>query len=154
MKLEDIYKKCREGERLTKDEGLQLYREATMSELSDLATAARYRKNPDNVVTWVADTNLNYTNVCDAYCTFCAFYRAPNSKATDKYTHTVEEMITKIRDATLGEGLKLGGPLAWTDRDGFSFFQGPGSTSLLRAGARQALEKATSGVAPIEGAER
>ena len=99
MSIQDIYQKCRNGERLNKEEGLQLYREASLSELSDLATQARYRKNPDPVVTWVADTNLNYTNVCDAYCTFCAFYRAPNSKAEDKYTYTVKEMIEKIKQS-------------------------------------------------------
>jgi cyclic dehypoxanthinyl futalosine synthase len=48
-------------------------------------------------VTWVADTNLNYTNVCDAYCTFCAFYRTKNAK--DAYTYSVPEMIAKMRSS-------------------------------------------------------
>ena len=63
-----------------------------------------------------------------------------------------EEIITYIRDATLGAGQKLGGPQAWMDREGFSFFQGPSATALVRLGARTSLENAPAGVAPIEGA--
>ncbi len=63
-----------------------------------------------------------------------------------------EEIITYIRDATLGAGRKLGGPQAWMDREGFSFFQGSSATALVRLGARTSLENAPAGVAPIEGA--
>lgn len=63
-----------------------------------------------------------------------------------------EEIITYIRNATLDAGLKLGGPQAWMDRDGFSFFQGPSATALVRLGVRTSLENAPAGVAPIEGA--
>ena len=61
-----------------------------------------------------------------------------------------EALVTTIHDDTLAAGKMLGGPSAWRDRDGFLFFQGPGTTSLIRRGARAALE-AASGVAPIEG---
>ncbi len=69
-----------------------------------------------------------------------------------------EALVTEIKDATLGEGRALGGPLAWlTTREGYSFFQGPGATNLVRAGAQVVLENADpcrnlpSGVAPVEG---
>ena len=65
-----------------------------------------------------------------------------------------EALITTIRDATLQAGLKLGGPQAWRNREGFTFFQGPGATSLIRSGARTSLAAAPSGVAPIEGTPR
>jgi 2-keto-3-deoxy-L-rhamnonate aldolase RhmA len=65
-----------------------------------------------------------------------------------------EALITTIEDATLSAGLKLGGPQAWMDREGFSFFQGPGTTSLIRLGARTSLETQRSGTAQIEGTER
>ncbi len=65
-----------------------------------------------------------------------------------------EALITTIRDATLQAGLKLGGPQAWRNREGFTFFQGPGATSLIRLGARTSLDAAPSGVAPIEGRPR
>ncbi len=65
-----------------------------------------------------------------------------------------EAMITEILAATREAGLIMGGPMAWSDREGFQFFQAPGSGSLIRRGARAVLEGARSNVAPIEGAER
>ncbi|MGH7441830.1 MAG: cyclic dehypoxanthinyl futalosine synthase [bacterium] len=100
--LTALYEKCRQGERLNFDDGLALFQEAPLIEIGDLAHSARLKRVPEMAVTWVADTNLNYTNVCDAYCTFCAFYRNPKSK--EGYTFTVEEMVAKIRRSveTLG----------------------------------------------------
>jgi 2-keto-3-deoxy-L-rhamnonate aldolase RhmA len=77
-----------------------------------------------------------------------------------------EAMVTRIRDVTLQHGLRLGGPQAWKDRPGFTFFQAPGETQLIQAGAQANLSSnpaqrgghgpqggAQPGVAPIEGAE-
>ena len=71
-----------------------------------------------------------------------------------------EELVTRIHDATLKADRKLGGPLAWRDRPGFTFFQAPGETSMIRTGAQIMLKpsapqpKAAKGVAPIEGSEK
>jgi 2-keto-3-deoxy-L-rhamnonate aldolase RhmA len=71
-----------------------------------------------------------------------------------------EALVTKIHDATLAAGKKLGGPLAWKQRAGFSFFQGPGETALIKSGAQAALGSPAAvsgpqkGVAPTEGAEK
>jgi 2-keto-3-deoxy-L-rhamnonate aldolase RhmA len=46
-----------------------------------------------------------------------------------------EAMVARIHDVTLQHGLRLGGPQAWKGRPGFSFFQGPGETQLIQAGA-------------------
>jgi 2-keto-3-deoxy-L-rhamnonate aldolase RhmA len=51
-----------------------------------------------------------------------------------------EALVTKIHDVTLRAGLKLGGPLAWKNRAGFTFFQGPGETGLITSGAQQTLK--------------
>lgn len=91
--LDNIRRKIIDGERVSTDEGKHLLAETPLLDLAPLAQQVRYRHNPAEVVTFVVDTNLNYTNVCDAHCNFCAFYRAPKSKATDKYTHTVEHMM-------------------------------------------------------------
>ena len=69
-----------------------------------------------------------------------------------------ESLVTKVRDTTTKGGLKVGGPLAWkSTRTGYSFFQGPGESSLIRSGAQVALTGAaapgTRGVAPTEGEE-
>ncbi len=72
-----------------------------------------------------------------------------------------EALVTQIEDGTGGAGRLLGGPLAWmSTRAGYRFFQGPGTTSLIRRGASVVLESAVpcrelpAGVAPIEGEER
>jgi 2-keto-3-deoxy-L-rhamnonate aldolase RhmA len=52
-----------------------------------------------------------------------------------------EALVTRIHDETLKAGRKLGGPLMWKDRPGFSFLQGPTETALLRAGAQATLGK-------------
>ncbi len=64
-----------------------------------------------------------------------------------------EAMVTTIHDVTLAAGLKLGGPQAWRDRAGFSFFQAPSETALLRMGIESSLRAEATGVAPIEGEE-
>jgi cyclic dehypoxanthinyl futalosine synthase len=101
--LTALYAKCRKHERLTHEDGLALFKEAPLIELGDLAHGARLKRNPDQAVTWVADTNLNYTNVCDAFCTFCAFYRT--SKSKEAYTFTVEEMVAKIKRSVQNLGV-------------------------------------------------
>lgn len=69
-----------------------------------------------------------------------------------------EAMVSKARDAVLKAGRKVGGPQAWTTREGYAFFQGPGETSLIKLGVTASLggkpvEGAKKGVAPIEGTE-
>jgi cyclic dehypoxanthinyl futalosine synthase len=54
----------------------------------------RRRKHPEDVVTFVVDTNPNYTNVCNVDCTFCAFYRPPGHE--EAYTHSIDEMMERI----------------------------------------------------------
>lgn len=69
-----------------------------------------------------------------------------------------EALVTRIKDAVLTHKKILAGPLAWKERPGYFFFQGPGETTLLRAGAKAALrgenEGAPKGVAVIEGTEK
>jgi 2-keto-3-deoxy-L-rhamnonate aldolase RhmA len=50
-----------------------------------------------------------------------------------------EALVTRIHDVTLKAGLKLGGPVAWKDRPGFSFFQAGGETGFIRSGAQVLL---------------
>jgi cyclic dehypoxanthinyl futalosine synthase len=92
-----IRDKVVQGQRITRDEGLYLLQEAPLLDLAPLAQHVRFKNNPEQVVTFVADTNLNYTNVCDAHCTFCAFYRT--NKAKDAYTHSIEDMMVMFEKA-------------------------------------------------------
>ena len=65
------------------------------------ADEIRARRHPDNIVTYIIDRNVNYTNVCNVVCTFCAFYRRPG--APDTYVRTFDEICKKI-DETIALG--------------------------------------------------
>lgn len=77
--------------RLTFHEGVDLFKNATLTELQMHAQAIRIEKNGPEIVTFVLDTNPSYTNVCSIDCSFCAFYR--HDKAKDAYTKSVEEVM-------------------------------------------------------------
>jgi cyclic dehypoxanthinyl futalosine synthase len=79
--VKNLLLKAVAGERLNFDEGLKILKEAELLDLGWAANEVRKRFHPDNEpITFVIDRNVNYTNVCDAYCQFCAFYAAPGSE--------------------------------------------------------------------------
>src|SRR6187401_2344642 len=117
--FEQIANKVRDGGRVDAHEALELYRHAPTHLLGSLADGIRARKHPENVVTYIIDRNVNYTNVCVARCTFCAFYRPVGS--SDGYVLGFDEIFRKI-DETIAVGgnqlLLQGGhnpdlPIAW-----------------------------------------
>ncbi len=78
--FKDFLRKAVAGERLSYDMGLTLLKEAPLLDLGWAANEIRKKFHPDSEpITYVVDRNVNYTNVCDAYCQFCAFYAAPGS---------------------------------------------------------------------------
>src|SRR2546427_1430992 len=114
-----LSERVRAGERLSGDEALELYRQAPTALLGQLADAIRARKHPEGIVTYIIDRNVNYTNVCVAKCTFCAFYRPVGSP--DGYVLGFDELFRKIDETIAVGGVQLllqGGhnpdlPLAW-----------------------------------------
>ncbi|MEX2116389.1 MAG: CofH family radical SAM protein, partial [Bacteroidota bacterium] len=97
MTLVSIIQKIRSGLRIDNSEGLFLLRNAELLDLGDLANEIRFRKHPGSRVTFVVDTNPNYTNICNVDCIFCAFYRHPGEAGA--YTHSVDHMIQKFRES-------------------------------------------------------
>jgi len=97
MKLDTIHKKIQNSERISPEEGLFILQNADLLELGNLANDVRFKKNPDPYVTFVIDTNPNYSNICTIDCTFCAFYRHKDEEGS--YTYTVDEMIRKFKEA-------------------------------------------------------
>ncbi|MFH0992280.1 MAG: cyclic dehypoxanthinyl futalosine synthase [bacterium] len=97
MKFEEIAEKVTAGKRITRDEGLFLLKNAELLDLGDLARGIRFRKNPDPWVTFVVDSNPNYTNICTIDCIFCAFYRHPGEEG--EYTCTADHMIQRFKEA-------------------------------------------------------
>ncbi len=71
--------KVRDGGRLTPAESVEMYLHAPLPLLGELADVVRERKHPRRVATYIIDRNVNYTNVCVARCSFCAFYRPVGS---------------------------------------------------------------------------
>lgn len=94
-----IEEKVSRGERLTTAEGVHLLTEAPLLELGALAGEVRAKKTDPRVVTYVIDTNPNYTNWCTVDCHFCAFYRKPGKPAADGYTHDVEGVMKMMETA-------------------------------------------------------
>src|ERR1041385_6183396 len=84
--LDTIRTKVNTAERLTREEGLWLLKNASLLALAELAETVRYRHNPERRVTFVIDSNPNYTNICNIDCIFCAFYR--HEEDSDTYTYT------------------------------------------------------------------
>ena len=95
--LDTIRQKISNSERLSSEEGLWLLKNGSLLDLAELAETVRYRLNPTRRVTFVIDSNPNYTNVCNIDCIFCAFYR--HAGDADAYTYTVDEMITRFKAA-------------------------------------------------------
>jgi cyclic dehypoxanthinyl futalosine synthase len=94
-----IEEKVLRGERLGTDEGVYLLTDAPLVELGALANEMRARRTDPRIVTYVIDTNPNYTNYCTVDCHFCAFYRKVGRPADDGYTHDVEGVMAMLENA-------------------------------------------------------
>jgi cyclic dehypoxanthinyl futalosine synthase len=119
MSIAELATRVRSGVRLDRAEALELYLNAPTSMLGRLADEVRARRHPDQIVTYIIDRNVNYTNVCVARCSFCAFYRPVGSD--EGYVLGFDEIFRKI-DETIalggGQVLLQGGhnpdlPLEW-----------------------------------------
>jgi len=89
-------------ERLTKEQALDLIKNADLKELGRLASARKKELHPKGITTFVVDRNINYTNICWVDCKFCAFYR--HEKDAEAYVLTFDEI-----DAKIDELLEIGG---------------------------------------------
>ena len=106
--LDDLLQKVWDGKRIDSSEALRLAK-LSLDELGALGdrrrqllkqSAAGGRGN--EVVSYIVDRNVNYTNVCNVYCKFCAFWRS--EKDADSYVITLDELDRKIE-----ETIALGG---------------------------------------------
>jgi cyclic dehypoxanthinyl futalosine synthase len=99
------------GERISTDEALELYR-LPLEELGalanvrrDLAKAKSYAGRGCEIVTYIVDRNINYTNVCNVYCKFCAFYRT--EKDEDHYVLSFEQIDRKLDELSAVGGVQI-----------------------------------------------
>lgn len=103
--LDSIAHKIAQAERVSTEEAIWLWRNASDSELQVLATQVRDRFHPPHTCTYMVMRIINYTNVCVAQCDYCAFYRLPGQAGG--YVMSQEQVFAK-----LDELLALGGDLA------------------------------------------
>jgi cyclic dehypoxanthinyl futalosine synthase len=106
--LDELLQKVWDGKRISQTEALRLYH-LPLEELGALADRRRqlakakdFNGRGNDIVTYIVDRNVNYTNVCNVYCKFCAFYRV--EKDDDSYVITLSELDKKIE-----ETIALGG---------------------------------------------
>ena len=108
---ENAIDKVLAGDRISPDEALQLYH-LPLNELGELAnhrrnlaTREKHGGRGEEIVTYIVDRNINYTNVCDVYCKFCAFYRT--EKDADHYVITREQLDQKLDELTAIGGVQI-----------------------------------------------
>ena len=119
MPLTSLIDRVAAGERIWRNDALALFAQAPTHVLGRLADGVRARKHPGRLVTYIIDRNVNYTNVCVARCSFCAFYRPVGS--SEGYALSFDEIFRKIEETIAvggGQLLLQGGhnpdiPLQW-----------------------------------------
>lgn len=108
-RVREVLARVGAGGRLSREDGLVLFREATLLEAGGAADAVRRRLHPPGRVTYQVDRNINYTNVCIYRCAFCAFYRPAGD--AEGYVLSFEEIGKKVEEtiALGGTGILLQG---------------------------------------------
>src|ERR1700760_2528020 len=99
---------------LTKAQALEMFRSDDLIGVGMEADALRRKLHPSGVVTYIIDRNINYTNFCTEYCTFCAFYRPlKGPKAKEGYILDFETIYDKIAETVAlgGTGVLIQGGL-------------------------------------------
>src|SRR5215210_2879125 len=99
--IQPILDRVLAGERLSSEDCTRLLESNDIARIGVAADEIRQRWHPDGIVTYIIDRNINYTNVCNVVCTFCAFYRRPG--APDTYVQTIDEICRRI-DETIALG--------------------------------------------------
>lgn len=99
--IQPVLDKALAGGRLSSKDCTTLLESNDFVRIGLAAHEIRMRKNPTDIVTYIIDRNINYTNVCNVVCTFCAFYRRPGKP--DTYVHSIDEICRRI-DETIGLG--------------------------------------------------
>ena len=90
---------------ISAQEALNLLKHEDILVLGKMADKIRQQKHPDNVVSFVVDRNINYTNICTSECKFCAFYRKEEN--SDTYVLSNEVIMEKIKETIEAGGTQI-----------------------------------------------
>jgi cyclic dehypoxanthinyl futalosine synthase len=111
LRSDELADRVLAGERISAADALELY-SLPLETLGALANARRdraknasYGERGREIVTYIIDRNINYTNVCNVYCKFCAFYRT--EKDADHYVLSREQLDQKLDELTAAGGVQI-----------------------------------------------
>ncbi len=96
MTVDQILNKALQGQRLNVEDTITLFESDEIEKMGHAANQIMLRHHPEPMTTFVVGRNVNYTNVCDVYCRFCAFYRRPGSE--EGYVLDDEVILNKIQE--------------------------------------------------------
>lgn len=100
-----ILDKTLKGERLGLEDTIRLFESNEIEKMGAAADIIMKRWHPDPMATFVIGRNINYTNVCDVYCRFCAFYRRPGSD--EGYVLPDDSIYQKIAETIAVNGTEI-----------------------------------------------
>jgi cyclic dehypoxanthinyl futalosine synthase len=111
LETTNVTEKVLDGARISAADARELYR-LPLQELGaladhrrNIAKGAAYDGRGGDIVTYIVDRNVNYTNVCNVYCKFCAFYRT--EKDEDHYVLTLEQIGQKLDELAAEGGVQV-----------------------------------------------
>ena len=99
--LERVFK----GERIFEQDALHLIQEKHILPLGQVAEHAKKRFHPGNTASYIIDRNINYTNICESKCKFCAFYR--EKKDQEAYLLEKKEIFRRIEETLDLKGTQI-----------------------------------------------
>ncbi|RKL66686.1 dehypoxanthine futalosine cyclase [Salipaludibacillus neizhouensis] len=105
MSVDQILDRARQGKRISVEDAVELYDSDEVEKIGEVANEMMLKWHPEPVTTFVIGRNVNYTNLCDTYCRFCAFYRPPGSK--EGYVLDNEEIFKKIQETKDVNGTEI-----------------------------------------------
>ncbi len=105
LPIDRILNKAIAGERLSLEDGTLLFESDQVEKIGHAANLAMLKFHPEPITTFVIGRNINYTNFCNVYCKFCAFYRAPGSP--EGYVLSDEVIFQKIQETLDVEGTEI-----------------------------------------------
>jgi len=105
MSVDRILDKAAAGDRINIDECVTLFESDQVEKMGHVANQIMQKWHPDPITTFVIGRNINYTNICDVYCRFCAFYRRPGSD--EGYVLPNEAIFQKIQETIDVNGTEI-----------------------------------------------
>lgn len=103
--IDSLLSDAADGRRLTPEAAIRLYEHASLLDLGAAADMRRKALHPGDVVTYIIDRNVNYTNICMTACKFCNFYRPTKSK--EGYTLDRATLAQKFQETVALEGIQI-----------------------------------------------